>query len=52
VDLRVAHAVRRLSRSTVPDMPDGIIAATALHLDLPLATRDRRVRGCGIETVW
>ncbi|PJB74400.1 MAG: PIN domain nuclease, partial [Armatimonadetes bacterium CG_4_9_14_3_um_filter_58_7] len=35
-----------------PDMPDRIIAATALHLGLSLVTRDSKIQGCGIPTIW
>lgn len=52
LDQGVAHAVARISRSQVPDMPDRIIAATALHLRLPLVSRDGNIRALGIETVW
>jgi PIN domain nuclease of toxin-antitoxin system len=31
-------------RKEIPDMPDGIIAATARHLDLPLISRDRKIQ--------
>ena len=40
LDADVATAVERIPRNVVPDMPDRIIAATALHLGLPLVTRD------------
>jgi predicted nucleic acid-binding protein len=33
-------------------MPDRIIGATALHLGIPLVTRDRRLQSAGIETIW
>ena len=52
LDSGVAEAVRRIPRTVVPDMPDRIIAATALHLDLPLITRDQRIRSAGIKTIW
>jgi len=52
LDSAVALAVRRIPRSVVPDMPDRIIAATALHLGLPLVTRDRRLQAAGIQTIW
>jgi PIN domain nuclease of toxin-antitoxin system len=41
------HSPKELS-----DMPDRLIAATALHLDLPLVTRDRRLQGARIKTIW
>lgn len=49
---RVATALRRIPRSVVPDVPDRIIAATALYLGLPLVTRDRRLQSAGIQTIW
>ena len=52
VDANVADALQNVSRDVVPDMPDRIIAATALHLGLPLVTRDRRLQPAGIQTIW
>jgi predicted nucleic acid-binding protein len=52
VDARIAAALRRIPRSVVPDMPDRIIAATALYLGLPLITRDRRLQSLGIQIIW
>jgi PIN domain nuclease of toxin-antitoxin system len=52
LDPHIANALRSISRDLVPDMPDRIIAATALYLGLPLVTRDRRLQAAGIETIW
>jgi PIN domain nuclease of toxin-antitoxin system len=52
VDAGVADALPNISRDVVPDMPDRIIAATPLHLGLPLVTRDRRLQAAGIQTIW
>jgi predicted nucleic acid-binding protein len=52
LDRSVAESVPRISRGLVPDMPDRIIAATALSLGLPLITRDSRIRAAGIQTIW
>ena len=52
VDRAVTEAVARIPRDQVSDMPDRIIAATALHLGLPLVTRDGRIRAAAIETIW
>jgi len=52
VDGFVADALEKIPRSIVPDMPDRIIAATALHLGLPLVTRDRRIQSAEIQTIW
>jgi PIN domain nuclease of toxin-antitoxin system len=48
----VANAVAEVPRSDVPDMPDRIIAATALNLGLSLISRDRAIRLSAIRTVW
>jgi PIN domain nuclease of toxin-antitoxin system len=52
IDRGVADALPGISREAVPDMPDRIIAANALHLGLPLVTRDRRLQAAGIQTIW
>ena len=52
LDAEVAESVRGVPREMVPDMPDRIIAATALHLGLPLVTRDQRIQSAGIQTIW
>ncbi len=52
VDAGVANVLENIPRDIVPDMPDRIIAATALHLGLPLVTRDRRLQAAGIKTIW
>lgn len=33
-------------------MSDRIIAATTMHLGLPLVTRDQKIRAANVETVW
>jgi predicted nucleic acid-binding protein len=48
----VVRAMARVPRHVVPDMPDRIIAATALHLNLPLVTRDRAILSSPIQTIW
>jgi len=52
LDSAVAQAVRQVPRDVVPDMPDRIIAATALSLNLPLVTRDKRIQTALIKTIW
>lgn len=49
----VADQTENIPRAIVPDMPDRIISATALHLDLPLVTRDRMISQLtAIKTIW
>jgi len=33
-------------------MPDRIIATTALHLGVPLISRDGRIRLSSVPTIW
>ncbi len=52
LDMAVALAIPQVPRVIVPDMPDRIIAATALQLNLPLITRDQEISKAGIKTIW
>ena len=52
LDLATAQALRQVPREQVPDMPDRIIAATALALALPLITRDGKITASHITTIW
>ena len=52
VDQDVASIVQQISPIAVPDMPDRIIAATALYLGIPLITRDERLQNVGLNTIW
>lgn len=36
----------------VPDLPDRVIAATALALNLPLISRDGKIKASRLTTVW
>jgi predicted nucleic acid-binding protein len=52
LDEAIARSVERVPRDQVPDMPDRIIAATALFLGLPLVTRDGQIHATGLEVIW
>lgn len=52
VDLRVARSMSSIDSAKVPDMPDRIIAATAVHLNVPLISRDGKIQISGINTIW
>jgi predicted nucleic acid-binding protein len=51
-DRRIASAMRQVDRASVPDFPDRIIAATALHLGVPLISRDGKIRMSNVTTIW
>jgi PIN domain nuclease of toxin-antitoxin system len=48
----IALTLRKIPRDIVPDMPDRIIAATALEMGFPLVTRDHKIIASGIPTIW
>jgi PIN domain nuclease of toxin-antitoxin system len=48
----VVDQMPRVLRSEVPDMPDRIIAATAVHLNVPVLSRDGRIRASNVPTIW
>lgn len=52
IDYSVTRALGQVPRDAVPDMPDRIIAATALHLGLPLVSRDRKIQVSAVSTIW
>lgn len=53
LDMEIAEALGQIPRAIVPDMPDRIVAATALVLGLPLVTKDRKIRALtNLTTIW
>lgn len=53
LNLVVVESLEQVSRSLVLDMPDRIIAATALSLGLPLLSCDWALAAVeGLEVVW
>ena len=52
LDLEVAEATQKIARNEIPDLPDRVIAATALALGLPLITRDGKIRASSLQTIW
>lgn len=51
-DRLVATTMRRIDRAEVPELPDRIIAATALLLDVPVISRDHRIRASAVTSIW
>ncbi|MGH9899401.1 MAG: type II toxin-antitoxin system VapC family toxin [Pyrinomonadaceae bacterium] len=53
LDQLIAETLAQIPRAVVPDMPDRIIAATALSLGLPLVTRDTEIsKLTNVTLVW
>lgn len=52
LSLAIALALGRVLRDEVPDMPDRIIAATAVHFGVPVISRDGKIRTSSVSTIW
>lgn len=53
INREIADEVENIPRQTVADMPDLIISVKALHLNLPLITKDNKIRALqSIQTIW
>jgi predicted nucleic acid-binding protein len=52
VDLKIARALSRVHVEQVPDMPDRIIAATAVHFGVPVISRDAKIKLSTVATIW
>lgn len=52
LDTSIAQSIQQIPRNIVPEMPDRIIAATAIYLDFPLVTRDLNIKQLNIQTIW
>jgi PIN domain nuclease of toxin-antitoxin system len=50
--LPIIEASRKIPREKVADPWDRLIAATSMHLHLPLITRDKALKKIGIDTIW
>lgn len=52
LDVEIAQIIHQIPRNVVPEMPDRIIAATALYLGLPLVTSDHKIHATSVQTIW
>jgi len=50
--LPIIEKSKRISRERVSDPWDRLIAATSMHLNFPLITRDETLREVGLEVIW
>jgi PIN domain nuclease of toxin-antitoxin system len=49
---QIAESLASVPRADVPELPDRIIAATAMHLGVPLITRDQELQLSSVPTIW
>jgi PIN domain nuclease of toxin-antitoxin system len=52
LDAAVAAPVELIDRNLVPDLPDRVIAATALARNAALASREGKIRVTQIRVIW
>lgn len=52
VTLAVARSLFKVNVAQIPNMPDRIIAATAVHLNVPVISRDGKIPVSGVNTIW
>ena len=52
LDEHIALKMTEVHRQDLPDLPDRVIAATALFYSVPVLSRDRRIRSSNIQTIW
>ena len=50
--VEVVDVMHRVARAAVPDMPDRIVAATAIAFNVPVISRDGRIRTSTVQTIW
>jgi PIN domain nuclease of toxin-antitoxin system len=50
--VEIVDAMRQVPRAHVSDMPDRIVAATAVYFHVPVISRDRRIRASNVQTIW
>lgn len=48
----VVEVMRSIPREDVPDMPDRIVAATAIYFRAPVISRDGQIRASSVQTIW
>jgi PIN domain nuclease of toxin-antitoxin system len=48
----IVEAMRQVPRADVPDMPDRIVAATAVYFGVPVISRDLRIRASNVHAIW
>ncbi len=50
--VEIVDAMKPVPRADVPDMPDRIVAATAVYFGVPVISRDGKIRASTVQTIW
>ena len=48
----IVDTMLAVPRAEIPDMPDRIVAATAVFFGVPAISRDGRIRSSNVQTIW
>jgi PIN domain nuclease of toxin-antitoxin system len=52
VTAEIIDAMMHVPRVDIPDMPDRLVAATAVYFGVPAISRDGRISSSSVKTVW
>ena len=52
VTAEIVDAMQTVPRDEVPDMPDRLVAATALYFGVPVISRDGNIRTSNVKSLW
>jgi PIN domain nuclease of toxin-antitoxin system len=50
--VEIVDAMCQVRRADVHDMPDRIVAATAVYFGVPVISRDGKIRASNVRTIW
>lgn len=50
--VEIVDAMKQVVRADVPDMPDRIVAATAVYFGVPVISRDGKIRASNVQSIW
>jgi len=50
--LEIVDAMKQVPSADVPDMPDRIVAATAVYFGVSVISRDGKIRTSNVQTIW
>ncbi len=52
LDENIAKSLANVSRDEIPDLPDRLIAATGLYYNIPIISRDYKIKSSKVKTIW
>ena len=52
LDSSIVQKMHLIPRQQVPDLPDRVVAATGLRYEVPVISRDGKIRAASLQTIW